>query len=208
MRYSYTKCVRDVLLSPACSVLSASETATLSAEEMAELTPDELTALESGEPDLPELTSSSSAAVGINQFELPFRCRQRWLGSTRSYHSPANAIDFNHPKGDFGRRVLAAAGGRVTRSGFIKGRSYGRWIEIGHGNGYTTRYAHLSRRAVRLGQRVRKGQVIGRVGNSGGSTGSHLHYELRRYGNAIRPKFHGNAALFWGTRYYRSFNCR
>jgi hypothetical protein len=138
-------------------------------------------------------------------FELPFPCGQVWAGQTRTNHSPTLSIDFNRAN-DVGDTVVAAAAGTVTRVENLGSRSYGRWIEIDHGNGYRTRYAHLSSQAVRVGQRVARGTRIGAVGNTGGSSGPHLHFELRRNGTAIRPVFHGSTALFYGTRNYTSQN--
>ncbi len=95
-------------------------------------------------------------------------------------------IDF---KAAYGAPVLAAAPGVVTRAGWTG--SYGRLVEIRHDNGVVTRYAHLSRVTVRTGQRVRRGQEIGKLGNTGRSTGPHLHYETRVNGSPINPE------LFW-----------
>lgn len=102
--------------------------------------------------------------------------------------------------------VVAAAAGTVTRVANEGAVSYGRWIEISHGNGYTTRYAHLSAQRVGVGQPVRQGQRIGDVGSTGGSTGPHLHFEERHNGAAIRASFDGTAALYWGVRSYASHN--
>ena len=66
-------------------------------------------------------------------------------------------------------------------------------VEIDHGNGTTTRYAHLSRISVKKGQHVSTDMSIGRVGSSGRSTGPHLHYEIRRYGKAVNPSRYINA---------------
>jgi murein DD-endopeptidase MepM/ murein hydrolase activator NlpD len=139
------------------------------------------------------------------RFQLPFPCNQVWAGQTRVGHSPQNAIDFNRT-GDEGDPVLAAAAGKVTRVANTGNTSYGRWIEIGHGNGFTTRYAHLQSQAVVVGQHVSQGQRIGRVGSTGGSSGPHLHYEQRRNGVAVRAVFNGNQAFYFGTRNYRSRN--
>jgi len=79
-------------------------------------------------------------------------------------------------KGRIGQKIIATADGKVTKS-FVNG-SYGQYIEINHGNGYTTKFAHLSKRLVKRGERVTRGQTIGAVGNSGRSTGAHLHYEV------------------------------
>ena len=71
------------------------------------------------------------------------------------------------------------------KSAYNKGLGY--YIVLSHGIGYETMYAHLSKRLVKKGDRVKRGQTIGLVGNTGRSTGSHLHYEVRRYGKAINP---------------------
>lgn len=139
------------------------------------------------------------------RFQMPFPCGQRWAGQTRTNHSPRLSIDFNRSR-DFGDAVVASAAGRVSRVGNTGNTSYGRWIEIRHRNGFTTRYAHLKGQRVSVGQRVRKGQRIGAVGNSGGSTGPHLHYEQRHNGSAIRVRFNGKRVAYFGTRYYRSRN--
>lgn len=158
-----------------------------------------------------ELPSEADLGVAIesltttSSFELPFPCGQVWAGQTRTAHSPTLSVDFNRAN-DIGDTVVASAAGTVTRVENLGSRSYGRWIEIDHGNGYRTRYAHLNSQAVRVGQRVARGERIGTVGDTGGSTGPHLHFELRRNGVVIRPVFHGRTAFFWGTRNYTSQN--
>lgn len=149
--------------------------------------------------------STSVDAVSVSRIELPFPCGQVWAGQTRSNHSPANAVDFNRTN-DIGDVVVASAAGVVTRVANEGSVSYGRWIEVDHGDGYRTRYAHLSAQLVRVGQRVSGGQAIGNVGSTGGSTGPHLHFELLRNGAPVRPMFHGASAFFWGTRNYTSQN--
>lgn len=144
-----------------------------------------------------------SALTGAPRFQLPFPCGQVWAGQTRTNHSPTRSVDFNRAN-DIGDTVVAAAAGTVSRVDDEGSVSYGRWIEIDHGNGYRTRYAHLSQQSVRVGQRVAQGQRIGAVGDTGGSTGPHLHFELRRWGTAISPVFDGRTAYFWGTRNYTS----
>jgi hypothetical protein len=138
-------------------------------------------------------------------FQVPFPCGQVWAGQTRTNHSPTNSVDFNRSD-DVGDAVVAAAAGKISRVDNEGSVSYGRWIEIDHGNGYRTRYAHLSSQIVSVGQSVSQGQKIGAVGNTGGSTGAHLHYELRKNGVAIRPVFNGATALFYGTKNYTSKN--
>ncbi len=148
----------------------------------------------------------SEALTTTASFQLPFPCGQVWAGQTRTNHSPQNSVDFNR-SGDESDTVVAAASGTVTRVENLGSQSYGRWIEVSHGNGYTTRYAHLSSQSVSRGQRVSRGQKLGAVGNTGGSSGAHLHYEQRRNGVAVRPSFDGAGALFFGTRSYTSKNC-
>lgn len=83
----------------------------------------------------------------------------------------------------YGQGVQAVAGGRVTAVGERSG--YGLTVVIDHGNGLETRYAHLSGSSVREGDMVEAGQVVAQSGNSGRSTGPHLHLEARRNGQAI-----------------------
>ena len=87
---------------------------------------------------------------------------------------------------DTGTRVVAAAGGVVTTAEFHP--QYGNMIEIDHGNDFSSRYAHLSRLGVKAGQVVKRGQDIGKSGNTGRSTGPHLHFEVRFRGVAQNPK--------------------
>lgn len=85
-----------------------------------------------------------------------------------------------------GTPILAAAAGRIEFAGWNKG--YGKFVRINHGNGLATGYAHLRDFTVKAGQRVTQGQIIGRVGSTGMSTGPHLHYELYRNGQAVDPR--------------------
>ena len=92
-------------------------------------------------------------------------------------------LDFKAP---FGAPVFAAAWGRVA---FVGQRSgYGNVVEINHGNGLLTRYAHMSAFRTQVGQPVRAGQVIGAVGSTGRSTGPHLHFEVRLNGQPVNPR--------------------
>ncbi len=93
-----------------------------------------------------------------------------------------SGLDF---KGPIGTPILAAADGTVTSVGWQGG--YGKTIEITHANGLVTRYAHLSGFDVGVGQKVGRGVMIGRMGSTGRSTGSHLHFEVRLNGQAINP---------------------
>ena len=85
----------------------------------------------------------------------------------------------------YGSAIKAADGGKVTFTG-SKG-SYGNLVEIDHGNGYKTRYAHCSKILVKTGDKVYKGQHIANVGNTGNSTGSHLHLEVLKNGVNVNP---------------------
>ena len=84
-----------------------------------------------------------------------------------------------------GTPVYATADGLVEKAQWFS--SYGKYIQIGHGNELETRYAHLSRIAVSAGEFVQKGDLIGYVGSTGRSTGPHLHYEVRIAGAAVNP---------------------
>jgi murein DD-endopeptidase MepM/ murein hydrolase activator NlpD len=101
-----------------------------------------------------------------------------FLGSA-AFHA---GIDYRSPSG---RRVVATAAGRVIAAGRAGG--YGNMVEIDHGKGLTTRYAHLSRIDVSVGDTVAAGDLVGRVGSTGRSTGPHLHYETRVGGTAVNP---------------------
>lgn len=98
------------------------------------------------------------------------------LGRTR----PHKGTDFAAPTGT---PIYAASDGRVVRSGW--GTGWGKLVEISHGNGIKTRYAHMSRRAAKNGQYVKQGDTIGYVGMSGTATGPNLHYEFLKNGKQI-----------------------
>ena len=91
-------------------------------------------------------------------------------------------IDFYGSSGD---PISAAASGTVLTSGWING--YGNTVVVSHGNGYSTLYAHQSSIAASTGDTVAGGDVIGYVGSTGWSTGSHLHFEIRIEGTAVDP---------------------
>lgn len=93
-----------------------------------------------------------------------------------------SGVDF---RGATGEPAFATAAGRVTHAGLLGG--YGLMVEVDHGGGLATRYAHLSRIEVREGETVRAGQRVGRIGSTGRSTGPHLHYETRINGEATNP---------------------
>jgi hypothetical protein len=122
-------------------------------------------------------------------FELPFVCGQVWNGSSRSGHSPSYyTIDFNRVP-DRGQPALASAAGVVTKVVTLTG-SYGRYVVIDHGGGWSTLYAHLDGFTTSVGATVDQGEQIGIVGGSGGVTGPHLHFEERKDGAYFAPYFH------------------
>lgn len=92
-------------------------------------------------------------------------------------------LDFAGP---IGAPVYAAADGKISFAGQKQG--YGNIIEINHGNGLTTRYAHMSRFRAAAGETIEAGQIIGAIGNTGRSTGPHLHFEVREHGRAVNPR--------------------
>ncbi|MFG3418660.1 peptidoglycan DD-metalloendopeptidase family protein [Micromonospora sp. NPDC047620] len=147
----------------------------------------------------------AAPAMAAPTFKVPFPCGQSWSGQTRTGHSPAYAIDFNRTD-DLGDPVVASAPGTVDRVTDLGGTSYGKYVRIDHGGGYSTYYAHLNGFNVSVGQTVGYGKVIGWVGSTGGSTGPHLHYEQRLNGNDIQVRFNGALALYWGTKTYTSDN--
>jgi murein DD-endopeptidase MepM/ murein hydrolase activator NlpD len=105
-----------------------------------------------------------------------------------------SGLDFRSESGD---PVRATANGTVESAGWNGG--YGNMIEIDHGNGFSTRYGHLSKIEVKPGQQIKIGQVIGRVGSTGRSTGPHLHYETRIDGDAVDPQKFLRAGLRLGN---------
>lgn len=98
-------------------------------------------------------------------------------------HGHHDGIDIAAPTGT---PIAAAAGGTVSYAGVMGG--YGNVVIIDHPNGLQTLYAHQSRISVTVGQKVSAGQAIGAVGSTGMSTGPHLHFEVKRDGEAIDPR--------------------
>jgi murein DD-endopeptidase MepM/ murein hydrolase activator NlpD len=91
-------------------------------------------------------------------------------------------IDLASPTGT---PIYATADGVVDRAEWFGG--YGNMVDIDHGKGIATRYGHMSRIVAHAGEHVRRGELIGYVGSTGRSTGSHLHYEVRIDGHAVNP---------------------
>ncbi len=151
------------------------------------------------------LVATAPAASAKPAFQLPFPCGQAWSGQTRSNHSPQLSIDFNRTD-DLGDAVVASAPGRVSTVRDLGGTSYGKYVVVDHGGGWTTYYAHLQSFGVSVGQQVSGGTRIGALGTSGGSTGPHLHFEQRLNGSDQRVVFNGSTALYYGTSSYTSRN--
>ena len=127
-----------------------------------------LMTIPSGRPTLAPMQSSS------------YGYRRDPFNGHAAFHA---GIDF---PGQHGQPILAAAAGTVS---FVGQRSgYGNVVEVSHGNGLMTRYAHLSGFAAHVGQQVDRGAMIARMGSTGRSTGDHLHFEVRLNGEPINPR--------------------
>ncbi|CDX17572.1 Peptidase M23 [Mesorhizobium plurifarium] len=109
----------------------------------------------------------------------PFGVRTDPILGSAALHT---GMDFRAP---IGMPAKVTAAGTVTRAGWAGG--YGRMVEVDHGNGFATRYGHLSEIDVTVGQKLAAGEIIGKTGSSGRSTGPHLHYEVRHDGEAVDP---------------------
>ena len=127
----------------------------------------------------PEFIPTMWAHLGKINNEFGFR-RNPFGGRAYEFHG---GLDIDGERGD---SIAAPANGIVVKSGWQGG--YGNMIEIDHGNGLATRYGHLSKIDVQVGDTVNRGQIIGYVGSTGRSTGPHLHYELRVNDKAINPR--------------------
>lgn len=114
------------------------------------------------------------------QISSGFGYRSDPFAGTPAFHA---GLDF---KGPMGAPIFAAAAGKVAFVGRRPG--YGNCVEVDHGNGLLTRYAHMSAFSAKAGQAVRTGQLIGAVGSTGRSTGPHLHFEVRLHGQPVNPR--------------------
>jgi murein DD-endopeptidase MepM/ murein hydrolase activator NlpD len=130
-------------------------------------------------PKTPVATPKASAPIDLPRLSSGFGWRVDPILGRSALHS---GIDIPGP---LRSPVLAAAGGVVHFAGRAGG--YGNMIEVDHGGGLVTRYAHLSRFLVRSGARVERGEEIAMMGSTGRSTGSHLHFEVRLNGQATGP---------------------
>lgn len=135
---------------------------------------DQLDAIKEKAQELPIANPAPSRPVSST-----FGMRSDPLLGTPAMHA---GIDFRAPSG---LSVAATAAGTVVKAGWNGG--YGQMVEIDHGGGFSTRYAHLSRIDVAEGERIQAGQTVGQVGSTGRSTGPHLHYEVRQNGAAVDP---------------------
>jgi murein DD-endopeptidase MepM/ murein hydrolase activator NlpD len=113
----------------------------------------------------------------------------------RGFHS---GLDIS---GYYGAPVRVTADGVVSFVGWKRG--YGKTVVVKHDHGLSTLYAHCSRYAVKVGQKVRKGQFVSYVGNTGYSTGPHLHYEVRRNNKAVNPVTYLNLNILTASRIWR-----
>lgn len=134
-----------------------------------------MSALEQMLDGVPQVVPASQARIssGFGYRRDPFTGRG-------AMHS---GLDF---KGPTGSPILAAAKGRVSYVGWKSG--YGKTVEIKHGNGMMTRYAHMSKFSAQVGELVEAGEVIGGIGSTGRSTGPHLHFEVRINNRAVNPR--------------------
>lgn len=151
------------------------------------------------------VVASPASASPTDDYEMPFPCGASWTGTTRSSHRPsALSIDFNRAA-DSGDLLVAAAAGRVSRVADTGRTSYGRYVIIDHGTGYSTLYAHLQSVWISNGQQVDQGTIVGLVGATGGVSGAHLHFEERLNGTVRHPYFHQTRYVFGRTT--ASLNC-
>ncbi|MCG8460592.1 MAG: M23 family metallopeptidase [Holophagales bacterium] len=125
------------------------------------------------------LSSMPTVAPVKGIFTSAYGMRKDPFTGRRAMH---HGIDISAP---FGREVVAPGDGMVIKAGRAAG--YGNVVYLSHGFGVTTRFGHLSKVSVEVGQKVERGDVLGKVGNTGRSTGIHLHYEVRVNGKAENP---------------------
>ncbi len=142
------------------------------------------------EQDMIVLLESLSSRLSLLQATPSLNPTNGWFTSKFGYRrSPFTGRLVMHAGLDIaanpGTPVLAPADGIVSFSGFDGG--YGKLISIDHGRGIVTRYGHLSKIYTQIGQKIKRGDMIGAVGNTGRSTGPHLHYEVRMNGIPVNP---------------------
>jgi len=131
--------------------------------------------LERGLAGIPQVLPAS-----FDYISSGFGYRSDPFNGSAAFHA---GLDF---KGPIGAPIYAAAAGTISFAGVRSG--YGNCIEVNHGNGLMTRYAHMSAFRATLGQKVEAGALIGAIGNSGRSTGPHLHFEVRINDRPVNPR--------------------
>lgn len=148
---------------------------------------EEANGLEEEEPGTGERLFIPKAVIYFREFGWPLRGRltsrfgMRWhpIHKRRIFHEGMDLrASYKFP-------VRASREGRVRLAGYNGG--YGKAVILSHADGFQTLYGHLHSIGVRRGQRVEKGQFLGREGSTGGSTGHHLHFEILRYGRPVNP---------------------
>lgn len=149
--------------------------------------------------------TGTQEAVAQPNFQMPFKCGYTATAATYGDHNPQLSVDFQKA-GITGDPVLASAQGTVSEVQDEGSDSYGKWIELDHGGGYTTRYAHLSVQQVEVGQQVSAGETIGKAGATGGVSGPHLHYEQRHNDAVQKAVLDGKAVPYYGHTSFTSRN--
>lgn len=137
--------------------------------------------------DKEKMAASIPAIWPINKKDLrgPIGAYGRRLHPIYKRYIQHKGIDFGGRRGD---PIYATGNGVVVHSEKgLRRKGYGQQLVIDHGFGYKTRYAHLNERLVKVGQEVKRGELIGYMGSTGGSTGPHLHYEVIYMGNNVDP---------------------
>ena len=132
-----------------------------------------------GAPKKAEVSIPSINPVELMRFSSQYGYRTDPFQGRRKNHK---GIDIPGP---VGTPIFATADGIIGRAQWVSG--YGKYVEVEHGNAIQTRYGHMSAMNVVSGQRVKQGDIIGFMGSTGRSTGSHLHYEVRIAGEPVNP---------------------
>jgi hypothetical protein len=156
-------------------------------------------------PALGLVAAGQTQASAAPNFQVPFKCGTTVTAATFDYHNPVKSVDFQKA-GIEGMAVLASASGKVTRVENMGTASYGRWIEIDHGSGWKTRYAHLSAQQVSVNQVVSTGTQIGKAGQTGNVSGPHLHFEENLNGVTQNAKLNGVSVPYYTKTAFTSKN--
>ena len=176
---------------PALANSSAEIPATTAAASNA---PDDVTAIGPANTEFRALFSDwrKLDRIGRGNISIPSRMPVEGTRMTSDYGMRSDPFRGNARRhsgvdlaGPLGTPIHATADGIVSKAAWFGG--YGRFVEIEHGGAFQTRYGHMSRLNVTENQHVKKGEIIGYMGSSGRSTGSHLHYEVRINGEAVNP---------------------